>query len=110
MRWRLLILTSLVAAFVGFCIWEAAVFIIFASTRPVEAHPVQLMASTIIPLITAAAGAMFVYRHSARRRKTQAAITVALTVVMFIVAYATASRLYPPLAIPKPCRVEEHCA
>ncbi|HYW70346.1 MAG TPA: hypothetical protein VE961_04895 [Pyrinomonadaceae bacterium] len=109
MRWRLLIVTSLVAAILGFFVWEVPVIVLFNEVRPVEPHDQFLIASAIIPLTFAALGAVFIYRHTARWRKAQTAISVLLTIVLMVATYLTVSRLIPSLAIPKACR-EANCA
>lgn len=46
-----------------------------------------------IPLFFAGAAAFFVYRHTSRRRKTQAAITFGLTLLFTYAAFAGIDRL-----------------
>jgi hypothetical protein len=104
MRWKLLIITSITAALVAFCLWELLIHFIFGPVRPVQSRNGLLFASALIPLVFAAFAGFFVYRHTSRRRKTQAAITMLLTLIVGIGAYVAGSKLYPELlGIPRPC-------
>ncbi len=82
MRWKLLVITSLVLAFVGFGLWCTLTILLFGSARNLARHDWLLLASVLVPLGFAVFAGVFVYRHTARRRKTQAAITVLLTLLV----------------------------
>ena len=104
MRWKLLVLVSTVSALVAFCVWEVIIHLIFGPIRPVQRHDWLLLASASVPLVFAAFSAFFVYRHTARRRKTQAVISFFLTLILAAGTYLVGSRLFPNLiAIPRPC-------
>lgn len=51
--------------------------------------------SLVLPLLFAFGAAFFVYRHTARRRKTQAAITFLAVLVLSSGIYGLAVRLKP---------------
>lgn len=104
MRWKLLIITSLTAGLVAFCLWEVLIHLIFGSVGPVRSYKLSLIASALVPLALAAFAGLFVYRHTSRRRKTQAAITVLLTLILGTGFYVAGSQLRPKLlGIPRPC-------
>src|SRR5712691_2472138 len=104
MRWKLLGLVSIGSALVAFCLWEVIIHVIFGSVRPVQRHDWLLLASASVPLIFATFSAVFIYRHTARRRKTQAIIGVFLMLILAAGTYLAGARLFPELiAIPRPC-------
>ena len=101
MRWKLLVLVSVVAALLAIIVWSALTIALFGSARVLAQSDWRLVASLFIPLAIAMYAGLFVYRHTARRRKTQAAITVLLALLLTPVAYAAAwtvlsDRLYIP--------------
>jgi MFS family permease len=91
MRWKLLITTSVVAAFVGFGLWCAITIGIFGSARSLARNDGILPASILIPFVSALIAGYFAYRHTARRRKMQALITTLLAIFLTVVAYFVAS-------------------
>ena len=101
MRWKLLALVSIIAALSGAAIWSIAVVVIFGSARAMARNDWILLGSVLIPLGICVFGGVFVYRHTARRRKTQAVITVILSLLLtsaFYLAGATVftSKLHIP--------------
>lgn len=105
MRWKLAIIVSVIAAIVAFGLWEIAVAFIFGGGRPVQSHDRLLLTSALIPLAFIGFAGVFVYRHTARKRKTQAIISSLLTLVLFLSAYLLGSTLSHNLRIPEPCRL-----
>jgi predicted branched-subunit amino acid permease len=104
MRWKLLIIVSLIAAILAYGLWEVAIGLIFGQ-RPIQPHNWPLLASFVIPLVLAVLTGLFVYRHTARKRKTQALISILLFVFFVASVYFTGSALYPHrLRILQPCR------
>ncbi len=96
MRWKLLVLVSFVAALVACGVWSLLIMIIFGhSVRPVQPHNWLLLASAAVPLALAGVAGFFVYRHTARRRRTQALLTALLTLFLAIAACLAATRLFP---------------
>ena len=95
MRWKLLVLVSIVAALVACGVWSLLIMIIFGSVRPIQPHDWLLLASEAVPLALAGFAGFFIYRHTARRRRTQALLTVLLTLVLSIAACLAAIRLFP---------------
>jgi hypothetical protein len=102
MRWKLLMLASLAAAFIGCGLWSAFVIGVFGNARTVARNDWLLLATMVLPLAIAVYSGVFVYRHTARRRKTQATITVVLALLLSIVAYVMARTILPDrLYIPR---------
>jgi cytochrome bd-type quinol oxidase subunit 2 len=95
MRWKLLVIASFTAAFLACGLWSALVIGVFGTARDLARNDWLLFSSAILPLVLAAYSGMFVYRHTARRRKTQAALTVMLALFFAAGAYAAASILLP---------------
>ena len=81
MRWKLLGLVSIIAALAGVAIWSAATIAAFGSASTMARHDWILFASFVIPLGLTVFGSLFVYRHTAHRRKTQALIAAMLTLI-----------------------------
>ncbi len=106
MRWKLLVIVSLIGSLLAFGLWSILIALIFGHVRPVPRHDWLLRASVLVPLVVAGYAGIFVYRHTARRRKTQATITVLVTLCLVTATYLAGSRLFPRLiGIPRPCVV-----
>ncbi len=89
MRWKLLFVAPLLAA-------AAAVGAVFLLERLLgfsHGSPVTLLYIAVPPLAAAMGAAVFVYRHTARRRKLQAALTVLFALVLTVAALF-ASRMF----------------
>ena len=95
MRWKLLITTSVVAALAGFGLWCAITIGIFGSARSLARNNGVFLASVLIPFVCALIAGFFSYRHTARRRKTQALITTLLVLFLTGVLYFAASAFSP---------------
>ena len=99
MRLKLVLIASFVSAIVGS---GASIAIILgkSSSLKVLSAPDLLIASTfILPVGAVVLAAIFVYRHTARRRKTQALLTgilaAFLSLAIFILASVLTSRATP---------------
>lgn len=95
MRWKLLVVSSALASLVSAGVWCALVALLFSSTALIEPPRWAMPLSLLLPLLFALGAAFFVYRHTARRRKTQAAITFVAVLVLSAGIYALAVRLMP---------------
>ena len=106
MRWKLLFIVCLAGGIIAFLLWEIAILFVFAPRGPVApSHRQILIATFLIPLIVAAFSGLFVYRHTARRRKTQATLSVLLTLLLTAAIYFAGSNLFPQrLRLPGPCK------
>ncbi len=91
MRLKLLIIASLLAALVGAGSAIALILLVFSSLEPITTPGLLVLASYLLPLLTTLLAAMFVYRHTARRRKLQAALTVLLTILLAVTLFLVAS-------------------
>jgi cytochrome bd-type quinol oxidase subunit 2 len=102
MRWKLLVIASLAAAFIGCGLWSALVIGVFGNARTLARSDWLLLATMALPLAIAVYSGVFVYRHTARRRKTQAILTVIITLLLTVGTYLVASQFFPDrLIIPR---------
>lgn len=102
MRWKLLVLASLAAAVLGVGLWSLFTIVCFGAASDLGRHDWILLASALIPLGLIAYAGLFVYRHTARRRKTQVVITVLLSLMLTPAIYLAATSLFPTrLIIPR---------
>jgi hypothetical protein len=92
-RWKLLIITSLVVALINAGVMRALAYWMAQSMRPRGVSTVAVSGIIMIPLIFIMIASVFVYRHTARRRKLQAALT-ALFALALTVATIFASRMF----------------
>ena len=91
MRWKLVVLVSLAAtviASVTFCSLVILVFEQFAILGVSQSYLI------LIPLTIAILAAGFVYRHTARKRKTHLVITAVLTLILTVFACVAFARWY----------------
>jgi len=95
MRWRLLVIASFAAAVVACGLWSTLAITFFGSASELARHEWFLFASAALPLVFIIYAGVFAYRHTARRRKTQAMITAALALLLTIGFYLAASQLFP---------------
>jgi uncharacterized membrane protein len=108
MRWKLLIAVVLLATAAGFVGWLSATIGAFGSAANLARRPLWFFITLIIPLFFVVFSAAFVYRHTARRRKLQAALAAILVTVLTLGTYLVASRLMPQrLAIAQTREVRE---
>ena len=99
MRWKLLVLVSFGAALLALGLWSAITIAVFGSARVLAQNDWLLLCSLVIPLGVTAYAGVFVYRHTARRRKSQALIATVLVLFLTAALYLIASghpRLYIP--------------
>jgi hypothetical protein len=94
MRWKLLVIVSLAAALISCGLWSALVISIFGTARALARNDLLLISSAIIPLGIAAYAGVFVYRHTARRRKTQGTFAVIMALLFTLGTYLIASGLF----------------
>lgn len=99
MRLKLVLTSSLIAAVVGAGSAIAIVISVFSSLKPITA-PGWLVASTyLLPTLATLLASLFVYRHTARRRKLQALLTaivaILLTILLFVIASIVTARRAP---------------
>lgn len=99
MRLKLVFVASLVAAIAGAGGAIAIILFVFSSLTPLMKPGALVVSTFLLPLVSTLIASMFVYRHTARRRKLQAALTALialfLTVAIFLSASFATSRLRP---------------
>lgn len=99
MRLKLVIISSLVAAVVGAGSAIAIILSVFSSLKPIGSPGLLVLSTYLLPMLMIVLSAMFVYRHTARRRKLQATLTailaLLLTIALFVVASVFTSRRDP---------------
>ena len=89
MRWKLLLIASLVAALIGAGVPLGIVFGLNGSASHLIEPDIFILSTLLIPVAAITAAGFFVYRHTARRRQIQAVLTVlvatllTLTVLIF---------------------------
>ena len=98
MRLKLVVIASLLAAIAGAGSCIALVLGVF-SVRAVSSPGLLVTATLLLPIATIIIASIFVYRHTARRRRLQAFLTVVLatllTLALFIVASIVSARRSP---------------
>ena len=94
MRWKLVIIASVAASLIASGLWCALVAILVGPAAAVTRHD-WMLASLAIPLGIAVIAGFFVYRHTSRRRKTQALLTLAAVLLLTSIAYLIAATLAP---------------
>lgn len=103
MRLRLIIAASVLAAIVGAGSCIALVLGVF-SVNALSSPGVLVAATLLLPAGAIAFASIFVYRHTARRRRLQAYLTailaILLTLALFVAASILSSRWKPPLPEP----------
>src|SRR6185436_5986449 len=99
MRLRLVFLCSLIAAVIGAGGAITIILFVFSSLTPLTKPGALVFSTFLLPLVATLVASIFVYRHTARRRKLQAALTALislfLTVAIFLCASFATSRYLP---------------
>ena len=99
MRLKLVLIASLVSAIVGSSASIAIIMGKFSSLEGLSAPDLLVASTFILPVAAVVLAASFVYRHTARRRKTQALLTgilaAFLSLAIFILAVVLTSRAMP---------------
>lgn len=91
MRLRLVLISSLIAAIVGAGSAIAIILFAFSSLKPIATPGLLVLSTFLLPILTTALASIFVYRHTARRRKLQAALTVLVSLVLIMATFILAS-------------------
>jgi hypothetical protein len=109
MRLKLVFISSLVAAAVGAGSSIAIILSVFSSLKPIRTPGLLVLAIFLLPAGATLLAAIFIYRHTARRRKLQAALTVIisliLTIAFFLIGSTVTSRVNP--ALPQPGTIRD---
>jgi multisubunit Na+/H+ antiporter MnhB subunit len=106
MRLKLVILSALISALVGAGSSIAIILTQSTSIHVLSSPDLLMTATLVLPIASVILAAFFVYRHTARRRKTQALLTgilaAFLSVGVFIAASVLTSRTSPVPPQPAP--------
>lgn len=99
MRWKLLIITSLVAAIVGAGGLLGLMLWLTGSTKSPAALDIYVLLMLLLPVAAVFFASFFVYRHTARWRKVQALSTALLSILLTLTLLITGSILLAPASI-----------
>jgi integral membrane sensor domain MASE1 len=98
MRLKLVLAASVLAAIVGAGACTALVLGVF-SVKALSSPSLLVSSTLLLPIAATAFASIFVYRHTARRRKLQAVLTaliaILLTLAFFIAATILTGRYNP---------------
>jgi small-conductance mechanosensitive channel len=104
MRLKLVIVSSLIAAVIGAGGVIAIILFVFSSLTPLMKPGALVFSTFLLPLVATLIASIFVYRHTARRRKLQAALTTIISLLLILAAFVLASivtsRSHPPQTPP----------
>jgi ABC-type transport system involved in multi-copper enzyme maturation permease subunit len=84
MRWKLLLICSLLATLLGTGATIGIILGFFGSPEAFGASTRFAIAILAIPVVAIVAASIFIYRHTSRRRRLQALLTALLTGVLTI--------------------------
>ena len=104
MRLRLVIAASLLAAIVGAGSCIALVLGVF-SVKALSSPGLLVASTLLLPILAIIFASIFVYRHTARRRRLQAFITALLATLLtlgFFVCASILSARWNPHKLPEP--------
>lgn len=91
MRWKLLLISALLAALVGAGACFAVVHYLMGATRRLTSPDALTASALLLPLAAVTYASVFVYRRTARRRALQAMMTALLSLALTLGALAAAS-------------------
>ena len=91
MRLKLVFIASLLAAIAGAGTSIAIILALFSNLQRLRSPTLLVWATLALPLITCLLASIFVYRHTARRRRLQAVLTAILSILLSLAAFAVAS-------------------
>ena len=108
MRLKLVMIASLVAALLGSGVAIFLVLLMFSTPSSMATGGPVVFALYLLPVLTTFLAAMFVYRHTARRRRLQAALTTIISLLFSLALFFVASlasapskELQPPTETPR---------
>lgn len=101
MRWKFLVIVSMVLTLVASLLWCGSVVVFFGPVRIIDFGSLWFL-SFVIPLGLSFAAGFFVYRHTSRRRKLQAAVATMAVMLITAAVIMAAPRILPQyLTIPR---------
>ena len=106
MRLKLVLMSSLIAALAGAGAATGIILSVFSSLKPITRPGMLVVSTYLLPIGAILLASIFVYRHTARRRKLQAILTatlsILLTILIFIIASIVTARRAPTQPEPPP--------
>jgi predicted neutral ceramidase superfamily lipid hydrolase len=106
MRLKLVLISAVIAAVVGAGSAIAIILSVFSSLRPITTPGLLVLSTYLLPILATLLASIFVYRHTARRRRLQAVltaiITLVLTIMLFLLASILTARRQPAHPLPSP--------
>lgn len=99
MRWKLMFIAALVSGIAGTGLTLALIWAFIGYANPLGARlavafDFVALSALLIPLITTALASVFVYRHTARRRKLQATLTAVIALVFTLTFFIFGSTFF----------------
>ena len=99
MRLKLVLISAVIAAIAGAGSAIAIVLSVFSSLKPITTPGLLVVSTYLLPALTTLLASLFVYRHTARRRRLQAMLTaiiaLVLTILLFVLASIVTARTRP---------------
>jgi len=90
MRLKLVLIVSILAALVGSGASITIVLGVFASLQPLNRPGLLVLSTFVLPAAAIVWATIFVYRHTARRRRLQAVMTALLSLLLTLGAFTAA--------------------
>ncbi len=94
MRWKIVLIVSLLATLVGAGSTLAIVYGIFHTPRRLATLDLYVIGTLLIPLASIIIASIFVYRHTARRRKLQALITALISSFLILTIFIASALFF----------------
>jgi amino acid transporter len=91
MRLKLVLISALIAAVAGAGSAIAIILSVFSSLKPIITPGLLVVSTYLLPLLATLLASIFVYRHTARRRRLQAVLTAIIALVLIILLFVLAS-------------------
>jgi len=91
MRLKLVFVSSLLAAAVGSGASIGIILAVSSSWKPISKPGLLVLFSLLLPVLAIICASIFVYRHTARRRRTQAFITAVLAIILSLTFFVVTS-------------------
>ena len=91
MRLKLVLVSSLIAAVAGAGSAIVIILFVFASLKPITEPGLLVVSTYLLPTLATLLASMFVYRHTARRRRLQAVLTAIIALLLTILLFMAAS-------------------